>query len=66
MILTQGAKYRHKKTGHIYELVGCCKWEPDGTHAVLYRRVNPRDDQIWARPVSVFMDGRFELWTDIV
>lgn len=56
-------KYRHRKTGGIYEVLydGCI--EADLQPVVIYRNVDPTHDQrVWVRPYTQFHDGRFEPW----
>lgn len=56
-------KYRHKKRGSVYEIMGHGKLQAadnplDGIDLVFYRSVDTGD--LWARPTAEFHDGRFE------
>lgn len=53
-----GTHWRHKKTGHIYKVIGVCRLEHSNAPAYLYRR--PEDGITWARDMDEFLDGRFE------
>lgn len=53
--------YRHKKTGHIYEVVSFCgKIEATWEDAVIYKRYDGSATELIARPSAEFHDGRFE------
>lgn len=52
-----GALVRHKKTGHIYEIRGYCKFESTWEDGYLYGFVEKPVD----RCKSEMEDGRFEL-----
>jgi hypothetical protein len=51
-----GAYYCHKKTGHIYQVLLMAKLEKTLEDVVIYGRGRER----WVRPLSEFLDGRFE------
>lgn len=62
--LEMGQYWRHKKTGHEYIIEGFCVIEASMAPAVLYRQHKGGEAYsatLWARPVTEFMDGRFEL-----
>jgi hypothetical protein len=50
--------WRHKKTGGIYQIVTLAKIEATMQNAVVYRSIEHHGT--WVRPVSEFLDGRFE------
>lgn len=50
-------RYRHVKSGGVYEIVTRAKQEKDGTEVVVYKALV--DGSIWSRPASEFDDGRF-------
>ena len=55
-----GGQFRHKKTGHLYILVGFARLESDLSYQAIYRLWTgngPLD--FWVRPVKEFAD-RFE------
>lgn len=55
--------WRHLKTGHIYDLKTIGLLEKDLTPVIVYQsRVWP--NQVWVRPATEFLDGRFETFTD--
>ena len=61
-VLHPTRRVRHKKRGTTYEVIGTARLQaasplPDDATLVLYRG---DDDQIWARYVAEFEDGRFE------
>lgn len=55
-----GDRYRHRKTGHEYEVLHLGKFEWSLDPAVIYRRVDGEPD-IWIRPLYEFTDARFEV-----
>lgn len=57
--LAYGARYRHKKTGNVYTVHCTAKIEATLTDAVIYQREDNTPGR-WVRPVSEFLDGRFE------
>jgi Protein of unknown function (DUF1653) len=54
-----GLRYRHKKSGGVYEIMAFARVEATLEWVVVYRSVV--DDETWTRPVAEFLDGRFEL-----
>jgi hypothetical protein len=50
----------HIKSGHLYEEIarGCV--EATNEPCMIYRRLALPDSTMWVRPVSNFMDGRFQ------
>ncbi len=54
--------YRHKKTGGLYIVMAGLNEdvfiEATATPAIIYKSL--QDDKIWVRPISEFLDGRFE------
>lgn len=50
-------KYRHTKSGEVYEMVAMAINEGDLKPTVVYRK----NDVVWCRPASEFFDGRFVL-----
>ena len=60
-------KYRHKKRGSTYQVIGIGDLQSsipieEGTKLVLYKC--EEDDRIWVRPAIEFFDGRFEKLED--
>lgn len=54
-------RWRHVKTGGVYEILGWCIIEATNKPAILYRSAIPESGRsIWARPREEFFDGRFE------
>jgi len=60
VIPKRGSKWRHKKTDHVYVVVGFCMLEATWKMAVLYTPTfaRPSDPPI-ARDLEEFGDGRF-------
>lgn len=55
-----GSRWRHNKTGGVYEvlMLGCL--EGPGVTCVVYRSMDPSAyGQVWIRPLYEFTDGRF-------
>ena len=50
-------RWRHVKSGGIYEIIGYGKIEADLTPCVIYRAKG--NQQLWVRPKTEFFDGRF-------
>jgi len=58
---TPGSLWTHRKTAHIYVVIGECQLEATNRPAVLYRQINhPDGGKLWARDRDEFLDGRFE------
>ena len=59
-----GTVWRHRKTGHLYVIVGWCQLEETWRPGILYRRLNNRDAVQARGPIArdaqEFIDGRFE------
>ena len=55
-----GKWYYHVASGNAYQVIGIGIYEPDLSQIVLYKGPNP-NAPIWARPRTVFEDGRFQL-----
>jgi len=53
-----GCTYRHKKGGE-YTVTGIVTHTEDEERLVVYER--SEDKSMWARPLEMFMDGRFEV-----
>ncbi|ADZ70685.1 DUF1653 domain-containing protein [Polymorphum gilvum] len=53
----RASRWRHRKTGGTYTIIGQCRIEATGADAFLYQGT---DGTIWARPKEEFLDGRFE------
>lgn len=54
-----GTRWRHKKTGRVYEVTGICLREMNLEEHILYRALVTETNHTWARPVAEFLDGRF-------
>ena len=63
-------KYRHKKRGHVYEILTDCAMlqcnsapafeeQFEGRAWTVYRNV--KTGTVWIRPTEEFRDGRFEI-----
>ena len=52
------ARYRHVKSGGVYEIVTLAQMESDGAEVVVYRPTNG-EARTWVRPRAEFFDGRF-------
>lgn len=55
-----GERYRHVRSGHLYEILYTGLNERTLTPVVIYRRVNTVDSTVWVRDYAEFFDGRFE------
>lgn len=55
-----GWHYRHKKTGGVYKVIMFATIEATMQSAVIYEPVGHDLGRRWVRPLSEFMDGRFE------
>ena len=56
-----GSYWRHKKTNHKYIVIGGAVIEATMAESVVYRRMPlEADPRCWVRPVTEFLDGRFE------
>lgn len=51
-------RWRHVKTGGLYQEIARGRLEADETPVVIY--VAESDHRVWVRPVAEFDDGRFE------
>lgn len=56
-VIQDGTRFRHKKTGGTYIVVGAGRIEADLTPCVVYQ--SETDGRIWVRPQKEFNDGRF-------
>lgn len=59
-----GNRFRHVKSGHLYEVLTMALREEDLSIQVVYQRVGMGSDEeppIWVRPARDFFDGRFEM-----
>jgi hypothetical protein len=57
--------YRHKKTGGVYRILHLAVMEKDLSGVVVYRPWDSKGTQIYVRPYTEFVDGRFEpVWFD--
>lgn len=54
------SKWKHVKTGGIYDLLGFCRREHDMETCVIYRS-ELHHEETFCRPTSEFFDGRFQL-----
>ena len=52
--------WKHLKTGREYAVIVLAEMESDETEVVVYERHGCYDGHIWVRPLSEFMDGRFQ------
>lgn len=57
--MSVGGRYRHVRTGGVYDVICYAKRESDGAEMAVYW--NPVSEEAWVRPKSEFHDGRFEL-----
>jgi hypothetical protein len=57
--LDPGTLWKHLKTGNMYVIVDVCLLEATLDEHVLYKRAD-HTGPIWCRPMSEFIDGRFE------
>jgi hypothetical protein len=54
------SKWKHLKSGGIYDLLGFCRREHDMAPCVIYRsELHP--EEIFCRTTADFFDGKFEL-----
>ena len=61
MIPLTGQTYRHKKTGNLYRVLHAdARIEATNTEAVVYTRADFETGIVWVRPLTEFLDGRFE------
>jgi hypothetical protein len=53
-------KYRHYRTGNLYEVIGIACHSETNEEMVIYKSLYPCDgsgnNQIWARPKKMFME----------
>lgn len=66
MEVIPGQRYRHIKTGGVYEVLALARIEATLRDVVVYRHVNavtwsptPGPGNVWVRPADEFCDGRF-------
>lgn len=63
-----GTVWHHKKTGHLYVIIGETTIEAGPWAAFRYIRLRMSADEDeapmgeWVRPQAEFLDGRFERW----
>lgn len=55
--------YRHRK-GNIYYADRIATHSESGEKLVIYWRVPKQSDEFWARPLEMFLDGRFTPLTE--
>jgi hypothetical protein len=55
---TVGEIYRHKKGG-MYKVLGLAVHTETNELLVIYSDIYATDGNTWARPLKMFMDGRF-------
>lgn len=48
-------KYRHSKTGHLYEVIGTALQTETGEQLVIYRPLCESKHQLFARPYGMFV-----------
>lgn len=53
-------KFKHMKSGGIYDIVAFCRREHDMEACVVYRS-EAHPEEMFCRPVTEFFDGRFQL-----
>ena len=62
------SKWRHKKRGTTYVILGVaemqCSSDPKFDHVPVIIYMGTEDRNVWVRPKDEFMDGRFEEITD--
>ena len=56
--LIVGMLYQHIKSGGVYRIVGISKHSETEEELVVYK--SELDNQMWSRPKTMFMDGRFK------
>lgn len=54
-----GHIYRHRKSGRTYFVSKIATHTETMDELVIYRQWDPPDNRVWARPRSMFEDGRF-------
>lgn len=60
--LKYGTQIKHVKTGKVYAFSFVCKHTETEEELAVYWRFDENDDLLhWARPLSMFLDGRFVL-----
>ncbi len=57
----QRGKYKHYKTGNLYELIGVATHSETLEEMVIYKRLYPSDDlndhRVWVRPKEMFFES---------
>lgn len=52
----QKGKYRHNKTGNLYEVLGIALQTETNDQLVIYRPLHENDFELFARPYSMFVE----------
>lgn len=54
--------WKHKHNDHIYKIISYrfCRIEATNEPAVVYTRADGKEKTRWIRPLSEFLDGRFQ------
>lgn len=60
-----GSRWKHLKTGNVYIAGETAIIEATMMPAIIYRIENLYGGSWWVRPISEFLDGRFERLEDI-
>lgn len=58
-------RFRHKKTGGLYRVIAFGRTEATLDPVVIYQSVGTLEPHVWVRPLTEWIDGRFEIVEDI-
>jgi hypothetical protein len=54
-------RFRHVKTGGMYRVIAIGRLEATLEPVVIYRDATADDPPVWVRPLSEWVDGRFQI-----